>query len=381
MAKPERPPSVMRLAARYAAFASQSDDLQALQQEACQVAVEGLRADSAKLLVFYADNQEFLVVAGVTWQAGIIDCCRQEANIETSSGFAGYTGGSAISNAPGAAERSRTPRSIGEQSIVRRINVPVLGNGQTMFGVLEVEDLRVEEFAADDFLFLQAIAQSLGAARNRLMLQALHDEQNAHSIEQHRASLGEMRHRVRNDLQEICSSIDHERSSVGNAEQRAGYKRVSRRVLALAELYDHLLGAESGSTVEMGAYLGSLCLRIAVAADLSSRGIALSSETQPISLPVDRAGRLAIVVNELVANAAEHAFPDGQAGKIVVRLFARIADGTGLPVVTVTDNGCGFKGLQPGRAGLGLVNRLVRGAGGVLTRLDGAGTEWQIALL
>ncbi len=379
-AKPERAQSAMRLAAQYAAFAGLSEDLQALAQEACHVAAEGLGTRFAKLLVYDDADQRFLVVAGVGWQPGVIGHARLEADTGTAAGFAWHTGQSVVSNALGEDKRFRVPELLAKHGLKRSINVPVPSNGQVAFGVLEVESSEGGEFGADDAHFLRLLSHTFAAARDRVVRQSLHDAQSRRSADEHQMSLREMQHRVRNDLQGICSSIDRESRRVDDAEQRASFDRVSRRVLALAGLYDHLLAIQSSDTVEMGAHLSSLCLRIAAAADLSARGITLRAETQPIRMAIDRAGRLAVAVNELIANAAKHAFPNGQAGKIVVCLFARVASGDGFPIVTVSDNGCGFKGPRSGSAGLDFVDRLVREAGGVLTRSDKAGTEWKIAL-
>ena len=370
----------MQLAARYAAMASQSDDLQALQQEACRVAAEGLEAEFAKLLVYQAEHQDFLVQAGVGWQPGVIGQSRLAADTGTAAGFAWHTGESVISNTLGTDERFRVPALLVDYRLARSINVPVPGDGHPAFGVLEVESSKSGRFITDDVCFLHLIAHSLAAASRRLVNQALHEEQAARRTDEYQMSLHEMQHRVRNDLQGICSSIDRESRNLDDAEQRGGYDRVSRRVRALAGLYDHLLATHSGGIVEMGAYLTSLCVRIATAADLTSLGIVLEAETQAVEMTIDQAGRLAIAVNELIANAAEHAFPNGRPGKIVVRLFVRDVDGIGYPVVTVSDDGSGFRGPRPGSAGLGFVERLVRGAGGVLKRMDGVGTEWQITL-
>ncbi len=379
-AAPARAQSAMRLAARYAAAAGQSDDLQALQQEACFVAAEGLESGFAKLLAYDSGRQDFLVVAGVGWQPGVVGYSRLDADTGTAAGFAWHTGESVICNALGNDRRFRVPRLLVEHGLARSINVPIAGDAQDAFGVLEVESPERGEFTAEDVWFLQLLARSMAAARNRLMRQALHDEQVARSGDDNNMSLQEMQHRVRNDLQGICSSLDREGRKMADEEQRGGYDRVGRQVQALAALYNYLAGARSGGPIDMGAYLGSLCMRIEAAGALASRGIAVGVETQPVSMAIDRAGRLAIAVNELVANAAEHAFPDGRGGKIMVRLFAQTAGGSGSSVVTVGDDGCGFKGPRPGSNGLSFVERLVRGAGGVLTRSEGEGTEWRIAL-
>ena len=370
----------MSLAARYAVTAGQSDDLQGLQQEACHVAATGLRADLAKLLVYQADRHDFLVQAGVGWRPGVVGRSRLAADAGTVAGLVWLAGEPVIANALAEDKRFRTPHLLPGHGIASCIGVPVSGDGLMTFGVLEVDSCRRREFAADDVCFLQLLAHSLAAARGRLVRQACHDEQAARRSDDQQMSLHEMQHRIRNDLQGICSSLDREVRGLDDPTQRAGYDRVRRRVLALVGLYDHLLGVQAGGIVDMGAYLPALCTKIALGAELASRGIALGIDIQPWGMPIDQAGRLAIAVNELVANAVEHAFPDGRSGTITVRLLARGVDGAGCPLVIVRDDGCGFQGPRPGSAGLGFVDRLVRGAGGVLTRSDGCGTEWRIAL-
>ncbi len=376
---PERMRARMRLAARYAVIAGQSEDLPALQQEACQVAADGLQAGFATLLAYQADDHDFLVQAGVGWRPGVVGRSRVQADTGTAAGLAWLTGEPAVCNALAQDTRFRALDLLTEHGVVRSVSVPVPGDGSMTFGVLEVESSRHGEFHTDDICFVQLLAYSLATARGRLTRQASCGAAE-HQSSLHEASLHEMQHRFRNDLQGIYSSISREIRGLDDASQRAGYNRVSRRVLALAGLYDHLLGLQADDGVEMAVYLGSLCHKIAAATDLASRGIVLATDMQPVGMTVERAGRLAVAVNELVANAAEHAFPDGVAGTITVRLFARGPDGTGCPVIVVSDDGCGFKGMRPGSAGLGYVERLVRGAGGVLTRLEGAGTEWRIAL-
>ena len=372
--------SQLRLASSYAAFATHNDHLDQLQEEVCRVAAEGLQTDFAKLLVYDADTQTFLLQAGVGWRPGVIGRARLDADVGTAAGFAWHTGQSVISNALVNERRFRTPDLLTDHGLARSINIAIPGEAEAAYGVLEVESSVSGQFTTDDLCFLKLLAHTLAAARSRLYQQALHDEQAARSTDEHQMSLHEMQHRIRNDLQGICSSIGREVRGIAGLEHRAGYDRVNRQVLALAGLYDHLLGRPTAGTVEMGAYLSSLCLKIAAAADLPSRGIDLVADTQPLAMPVDRAGRLAVAVNELVANAAEHAFPDGRAGRITVRVVERQSDPAACPVVTVSDDGCGFKGPRPGSAGLDLVERLVRGAGGVLARSGASGTEWKIAL-
>lgn len=128
--------------------------------------------------------------------------------------------------------------------------------------------------------------------------------------------------------------------------------------MTIARIHEHLYrGAEPISTIEFGAYLRELCrdLGSSVAAD---RQIAISVDADAAEMPTDRVISLALIVNELVTNAAKHAFPDDAVGHIAVT-FRVGPDGTGS--LTVADDGRGLpEGYRiDGGAGLGM--RVVAG--------------------
>ncbi len=75
-------------------------------------------------------------------------------------------------------------------------------------------------------------------------------------------------------------------------------------------------------------------------------------------LPSDFATPLALVINELVTNAIKHAFPDGAAGTITIRLVRTPDENL---VLSVEDDGVGMPEDQE-TAGLGksVINALLR---------------------
>jgi len=86
-----------------------------------------------------------------------------------------------------------------------------------------------------------------------------------------------------------------------------------------------------------------------------------------LSLPTDRAIGLALVVTELVVNAAKHAYPAEAHGRIWVRLTV---SESGTASVTVRDVGAGlpvdFESGKSGRLGMRLTRALAKQAGGEL---------------
>ncbi len=380
---PQMPASAhieMRLAAEFATLAARSEVLPVLEHEICRVAAEGLRVKFAKLLVYDADERTFLLQAGVGWRDGIVRRTRLDADVGTAAGFAWQSGRSIISNDLRAEPRFRVPSILAEHGIVRSINVVVPGDAEAAYGVLEVESPDPGRFTEHDVSFLQLLAQSLAAAIGRIGSRTLHDEQTHQSDSDHRTSLHELQHRIRNDLQVLCSVIDRERRCTSDLEALIGFGRIGRRVMAVAGLYDHLLGHGGREDVDMGIYLGSLCEKIARAADLPFRNIVLKADLQTLMLPIGQAVRLAVAINELVTNAVEHAFPDGMPGTIEIGLTAAPNDGDGSPSIRVSDDGCGFNGPRIGSAGLVFVAELAHQAGGTLAREEAQGTSWRIRL-
>ena len=96
-------------------------------------------------------------------------------------------------------------------------------------------------------------------------------------------------------------------------------------------------------------------------------------------LSLDACTALGIVVNELVANAVEHAFGVAGGGRIVVRFGP---DGCGGSEVSVEDDGVGVPpGAEGSSVGLGVARRLVERTGGSLSLQSEPGrTIWTIAL-
>jgi two-component sensor histidine kinase len=106
--------------------------------------------------------------------------------------------------------------------------------------------------------------------------------------------------------------------------------------------------------VDFSIYLEDLCAGVRASLIHDDR-IELEVSSEPISIPVDMAVPLGMVVNELVTNAVKYAYPSAARGPIWVR-FAR--SGSGL-LLAVRDFGRGLP-VNAGRPGGGLGMKLVR---------------------
>ncbi len=128
--------------------------------------------------------------------------------------------------------------------------------------------------------------------------------------------------------------------------------------MTIARIHEHLYrGAEPISTIEFGSYLRDLC-RDLEASVVGERDIVVSVDADAAELATDRVVSLALIVNELVTNAAKYAFVDRPGGQIRVT-FRAGADGTGR--LTIADDGRGLPDGYRIDAGPGLGMKVVAG--------------------
>lgn len=156
-----------------------------------------------------------------------------------------------------------------------------------------------------------------------------------------------------------------------DAELRAALAEASGRVSAVGRAYERLSYDADIENIDLGAYLQKVC------ADVTGTAphCVLDFQAAPgIALDADRAIALALLVNELVTNAAKYAFPDRSAGHVWVHLARRDASDIR---VSVRDDGIGLppefdisksKGL-----GMRIVTALTSQLGGSITQHTSVG--------
>jgi two-component system, sensor histidine kinase PdtaS len=189
------------------------------------------------------------------------------------------------------------------------------------------------------------------------------------------ATIREIHHRVKNNLQTVAALLRLQARRVGAPEARSALEESVRRVASIAIVHE-TLAMSSDEVVEFDDIVD----RVAVAATevaLSESRVDVRREGGFGTLPAEIATPLAMVLNELLLNAVEHGFTAGLAGEVVVRAQRSRRELR----VSVVDTG---RGLPEGRGaaaeglGLQIVRTLVTGElrGTISLRArDGGGTE------
>ena len=184
-----------------------------------------------------------------------------------------------------------------------------------------------------------------------------------------------MQHRIRNDFQLVYGMLSDQIRASTDADAPRGIRAIARRVMTLAQIYDHLLGAELSGTVDFNGYLESLCASFGASQSAEHPEVKLTCRGEPVVLDLDSATAMGLVISELIANSYAHAFPD-DTGSISVSLSLNAGE---CATIVFSDDGVGF--VDPGdssRYGLPLVKRLIEQVGGSATLRSDHGAEWTL---
>ena len=329
-----------------------------LLDRAVHFAAEGLQAEMCKVLEYIPEDNRMLMRAGVGWNPGLVDVASIGADLESPSGYALRTGKPVISNHLENEERFRTPDLLKVHGVRRAINVILQGDGAP-FGVLEVDSRSEGEFGEHDIAFLQGAANILGMAIERQR----YERNLRDALEHQKVLVNEINHRVKNSLQLVASMFNLQATASGDPALVQSLNEATGRVTAVARVHERLYRSPNVHSVDLADYLADVCADLAA---LAPQATVQFVSAEPIIMSTDRCVRVALLLTELVTNAAKHARP-GSNCTVSVSLIRAGDDAISL---SVRDNGGGLpnnfeiensKGL-----GMKLVTALVSQTGGAI---------------
>lgn len=164
--------------------------------------------------------------------------------------------------------------------------------------------------------------------------------------------LRESHHRMKNTLTLLGASARRDFSrKCSTADLSAALDRFERRVAAFGKLYQLLSDDTGGRPVQTEEIFERLCEALSEAL-LEPAGISCEATIEGGELSPMQRHRLSLIIAELVTNAAKHAFPDGNGGRIWLEVVCR----QGYWCCTVADNGVGAAGPLQGTGGRILEN-------------------------
>ncbi|MFZ4506928.1 MAG: GAF domain-containing protein [Fimbriimonas sp.] len=237
-----------------------------------------------------------------------------------------------------------------EQGLRSMICVPLMLSDRPL-GVLSCYTSEVRDFLSDEIKALETLAK-----------QAAVSIQNA-KLQVRDTLMQEMHHRVKNNLQQVASLLRLQSRAKTYKSLEEALNDTLSRILAIAAVHDLLsrddldhVGIRSIAESLVQAHQGSLLL--------PNRTIQFQVRGEDVTLGMNQATQVALVLNELIQNAIEHGFKVTERGEIHVNIEELETDVS----VWVSNSGDqlppGFDMSKSSNLGLSIVDSLCRSMGG-----------------
>lgn len=170
----------------------------------------------------------------------------------------------------------------------------------------------------------------------------------------------EIDHRVKNSLAAVSAVVRLQGRHAVDGEQKKFLAAIESRVERVGMLHGVLYQSGTGNEADLATYLGRLRDHLE---RIMPENVEVHLSAEPVICGFTKAQGIGVIVSEFVLNAAKHAFPGGQPGRVVITL-GRGGDAT--LVLRCADNGVGLAAGASGGKGLGqkLIEAAVLQVGG-----------------
>lgn len=205
--------------------------------------------------------------------------------------------------------------------------------------------------------------------------------------------LKEVHHRVKNNLQIISSLLELQSTTIEDNSVTALFQESQNRLRAMALIHEKIYQSDDLVKIDIREYIQSLVDYLE-----EVNGIWIEGQTQDkiikrnilvddLTLEIDKAIPLGIIISELVTNAYKHAFPHNWNSDSNINPEIRVEmqrQKDGIVTLKVSDNGAGQSGQLDFRKssslGIQLVTLLTNQIGGILELDFDKGTCYKISL-
>jgi two-component sensor histidine kinase len=202
----------------------------------------------------------------------------------------------------------------------------------------------------------------------------------AASLREKEILLQEVHHRVKNNLQVISGLLTIQGRAIG-PELSAHFDETLRRIRTMSRVHEQLYKSADAASFDMAHYLNALCSGLSELYGAPASKVTCHVHAGPLTVDLNTAMPLVLIVNEVLSNSFKHAFDSGDAGEIFIDIEPAE---NGQVLLTIKDTGTGLPADYAQRSersmGMRLINNLSKQIGATARFVAGAGTTFALTL-
>ena len=253
---------------------------------------------------------------------------------------------------------------LGGTPIAHALRTRSLVDGELVHGDTAVVLRVLPLLANDDLVGGLVLARDISEVRQKERVISVKD-----------ATIREIHHRVKNNLQTIASLLRLQGRRLNSEEAKEALRESVLRIGSIALVHE-TLSEEPSDAAEFGEVARRIGRMVTEGLLLPGREIDIKVTGSAGPVGADLATPLAVTLTELLQNAIEHAYPEETSGTIAVEI-ARERDEI---VMVVRDDGAGIPSgaLKGARLGLQIVRSLVEELAGTFEITSDGGTRVEV---
>ena len=206
-----------------------------------------------------------------------------------------------------------------------------------------------------------------------------HEIEMMESLSEKEALLGEVHHRVKNNLALVMGLVELQNSKLTDENVKKEFSSIQHRISAMALIHEKLYKSSNFAKIELNDYLTDL-IRSLKGFYEKGKDIKLHFNMENIHVSTKKAIPIALIVNELVTNCYKYAFEDTLKGDIFITM-RKIGEEIELIIL---DSGKGMpEGFDPTKSkslGFKLLGIFVKQAKGNYSYSNNPGLEIKIRI-
>ena len=139
------------------------------------------------------------------------------------------------------------------------------------------------------------------------------------SVEEKQSLLGEIHHRVKNNLALVSGLVELQGSKITDATMKTHLTEIQHRIAAMSLIHEKLYKSSNFSKIDLKDYLHDLILSLSSFFNKGGK-IDVKFDLDQVFVTNKKAIPIALIVNELITNAFKYAFGEKLTGSINVKL-------------------------------------------------------------
>lgn len=160
-----------------------------------------------------------------------------------------------------------------------------------------------------------------------------------HAIEEKKVLLKELYHRTKNNMQMIGSLLTLKASYTENRKVSKVFEEMKNRIHSMSLVHEKLYQSESLYSIHLNDYIEDIVDSLKSSYAATSAAVSVRTDLKEITVSIETAIPLGIVLNEILVNTFKYAFPGESGGEISISL---LKTGKGIIKLLMSDNGTGL---------------------------------------